>query len=1049
MAHSVIDSICPEEPLVREVASGRFPEAEVARLLAHAENCPACGRLLMHSGGFEATGEVLTHVVPPPTTPSNSAPEEVLPRGATVGRYMVLEKLGAGGMGVVYAAYDPELNRRLALKLLHGGSAQVERSGGQARLLREAQALARLSHPHVISIYDVGTWEERVFIAMELVEGPSLRDWLKQGPRPWREVVEVFIAAGQGLAAAHAAGLVHRDFKPDNVLLGKDGRVRVLDFGLARQVSAAAPGEEPPPQPVDVPWSELGQSPLNTPLTSTGLVIGTLAYMAPESYDGIFDARADQFSYCVTLYELLYGERPHGKTPGPPSTWRTPEPPRDARVPANVRRIVLRGLALEPEQRWPSMDALLGALGDTLPRRQRQWLAVGGLLVLSLGIGLPLQLRSTAEPPCQGGGRRLEGLWDGNRREALGQAFQATGKSNAEESWTRAAQVLDTYARDWTAMHVEACEATRVRGEQSDAVLSLRMACLERRLQSLRALTDVYAHPDAALVDQAAKAASVLPLIAGCANVEALQAPVLPPEDAATRQKVERLEVRLAEARALFDSGQFEPALERTRTLADDALALRYRPLQAEVLELRGALEEKAGDVVGSEASLHQAVWAAEAGRHDEVIASASARLVRSAMLQAHFEQGREWAEHTRAVLERLGGDARIEAFLTNAMGAIFMREDKTAEALENFRQVVALRQKVYSAEHPEVAAAYNNLGAALIKDGRLAEAREALSHAQALYAKTLGPHHLETGNALHNLGILAQRVADDQAAVDYLQRALEAREGGTQRGTLDVAMTWGTLGVSQCHLRDYARCLSSYERALEIRRGILGPEHTDVSSSLADVAIALQAQGRWGEALEHYQRALRIAEAAEEHEPYQLISPLSGLGEVLLAQGKRAESLSYLQRALALAEKNEVDDAWALSTVVEKLADWYLKGGQHRQALPYYQRALALEEKRVPARHPDLFGPLVGLAECQLALHAPAQARAALERALETEPLSRLSASSLAHARFLLARAIWEGGEAAQARQLALQAQKALREAHEDSQASQVTAWLDAHAER
>ncbi|EPX60673.1 hypothetical protein D187_001322 [Cystobacter fuscus DSM 2262] len=1049
MAHGVIDSICPEEPLVREVASGRFPEAEVARLFAHAENCPACGRLLMRSGGFEATGEVPTHVVPPPATPSIPAPEEVLPRGATVGRYMVLEKLGAGGMGVVYAAYDPELNRRLALKLLHAGSDQVERSGGQARLLREAQALARLSHPNVTSIYDVGTWEERVFIAMELVEGPSLRDWLKQGPRPWREVVEVFIAAGRGLAAAHAAGLVHRDFKPDNVLLGKEGRVRVLDFGLARQVSASTPAEAVSPPPVDVPWSELGQSPLNTPLTRAGLVIGTLAYMAPESYEGIFDARADQFSYCVTLYELLYGERPQGKSPGPPSTWRTPEPPRDARVPANVRRIVLRGLALEPEQRWPSMDALLGALGDTLPRRQRQWLAVGGLLALSLGVGLPLQLRSTAEPPCQGGARRLEGLWDGARKAALGQAFQATGKPNAEESWTRTAQVLDTYAGDWAAMHVEACEATRVRGAQSDAVLSLRMACLERRLQSLRALTDVYAHPDAALVDQAAKAASALPLIAGCANVEALQAPVLPPEDAATRQTVERLEVRLAEARALFDSGQFKPALERTRTLADDALALRYRPLQAEVLELRGALEEKAGDVVASESSLRQAVWAAEAGRHDEVIASASARLVRSAMLQAHFDQGREWAEHSRAVLERMGGDARIEAFVTNALGAILMREDKTADALENFRQVVALRQKVYSTEHPEVAAAYNNLGAAFTKAGRFPEAREALSHAQQLYSKTLGPHHLETGNALHNLGILAQKTADEEAAVGYFQGALEAREVGSQRETLDVAMTHATLGASYCHLRDHARCLSANERALDIRRKILGPEHTDVATSLVDVAGALHALGRLDEALEYYQRALRIAEAAEEPVPYQLINPLSGIGEVLLTQGKRAESLSYLQRALALAEKNEADEIWALSTVVEDLGDWYLKGGQHRQALQYYQRALALDEKRLSARHPALFGPLMGVAECQLALHAPAAARAALERALTLEPLSRVSASSLAHARFLLARALWEGGDAAQARQWALQAQKALLQEHKDSEASQVTAWLNAHAER
>ena len=690
MSQSLIDSICPEEHSVREVASGRFAQDEVARLLTHAEKCPSCSRLLVRSGVGSAE-DTPTNVVAPPSPLAPPPPEELLPRGAMVGRYMVLEKLGSGGMGVVYAAYDSELNRRLALKLMHAGSEQVERSGGQTRLLREAQALARLSHPHVTAIYDVGTWKERVFIAMELVEGPSLRDWLKLGPQPWPRVVETFIAAGRGLAAAHAAGLVHRDFKPDNVLLGRDGRVRVLDFGLARQ---AAAHEEPLPVPIEVPWSERNNSPLETPLTRAGLVIGTPAYMAPESYGGVFDARADQFSYCVALYELLYGERPYGKQPGPPPSWKTPEPPREARVPAHVRRILLRGLDIEPQRRWPSMEALLEALGSTLPRRQRHWLVAAGLVVLSLGVALPL-MHNLSEPPCRGGARRLVGLWDGAREAALGQAFHATGRPNADESWSRTARVLDTYAHDWAAMHVEACEATRVRGEQSDAVLSLRMACLERRLESLRALTGVYEHPDAALVDQAARAAHALPPLQECANVEALQAPIPLPEEPSTRQSVERLRVRLAEARALFDSGQFKPALERTRALADDTLRVHYRPLQAEVLELRGALEEKAGDLTGSEASLKQAVWAAEAGRHDEVLASASARLVRSAMLQAHFAQGREWAEHARAVLERLGGNDRIEAFITNALGAIFMREDRTSEALETFRRVLALRQKV------------------------------------------------------------------------------------------------------------------------------------------------------------------------------------------------------------------------------------------------------------------------------------------------------------------------------------------------------------------
>ncbi|WNG35615.1 tetratricopeptide repeat protein [Archangium violaceum] len=1049
MAESPIDSICPEENFVREAASGRFPEAEVARLLDHAEKCPACSRMLVRSGVSSVSEDVPTNVVMAPAPLPESLPEEELPRGATVGRFMVLAKLGSGGMGVVYAAYDPELDRKLALKLLHPRSDQVEKSGGQVRLMREAQAMARLSHPHVISIYDVGTWHERVFIAMELVEGPSLRDWLKQGSRTWREVVEVFLAAGRGLAAAHAAGLVHRDFKPDNVLLGKDGRVRVLDFGLARQASAS---EEPlpPPKEPEVSLPERGSSPLDTPLTRAGLVIGTPAYMAPESYGGgVFDARADQFSYCVALYEALYGERPYGRTPGPPSTWRTPEPPRDGRVPASVRRIVLRGIDPKPEQRFPSMEALLEALGQTLPKHQRHWMVAASILLLSLGIGLPLQLRAPAEQPCRGGARRLEGLWDAPRKEVLGQAFRATGRPNADESWTRTAQVLDSYAQDWVSMHTEACEATRVRGEQSDEVLSLRMACLERRRQSLQALTDVYAHADAALVDQAAKAAHALPSLAGCSNVEALRATLRPPEDAASLEKVEQLRLRFAEARALFDSGQFKPALDRIGKLAEEAEALRYRPLQAEVLELRGALEEKAGNFSASEASLRQAVWAAEAGRHDEVIASASARLVRSGMLQAHYDKGREWADHARAVLERMGGDDRIEAFVTNALGAIHLREDKTEESLALFRQVVALRQKVYPPEHPEVAAALNNLGASLVKSGRVDEARQVLARAQAIYEKALGPNHPETGNALHNLGQLALKAGDDVAALGYFQRALAARDTGLGAEHPEVGSTLDSLGGIQGNLHQYAQSLISYEQSVAIRKKAFGPGHTDVATSMVGVGNALSGLGRKSEALEQFRQALRIAEAAPEHNAVDLVYPLFGSAGVLRDLGRRAESLADYQCALGLAEKEVGKDSIESAIVLEGLADWYREGGQHRQALEHYKRALAVYEKRFPAHHPDVFGPLVGIGECQLALSAPAQAIAPLERALTLVGAPRLPAERVADLRFLLGRALWEGGAEdvrARARTLASQAYKELLAEHKEPKASRVAAWLEAH---
>ncbi|MCA9705293.1 MAG: serine/threonine protein kinase, partial [Myxococcales bacterium] len=252
-------------------------------------------------------------------------------RGTSLGRYLVLEPLGSGGLGDVYACYDPELDRRVAIKLLKTTAAALDRA--QLRLKREAQALARLAHPNVVAVHDVGIHDDRVFVAMELVEGQTLRAWLSAEPRSWSEVRDVMVAAGRGLAAAHAAGMVHRDFKPGNMMVGLDGRVRVLDFGLARAVSPGS-GSDAGEVPVLPPGSAglaagpaglaagaaglaagsagvPGSAGLDVAVTQTGVVLGTPAYMAPEQLTGTtVDGRADQFGFCCTLYEALWGKRP-------------------------------------------------------------------------------------------------------------------------------------------------------------------------------------------------------------------------------------------------------------------------------------------------------------------------------------------------------------------------------------------------------------------------------------------------------------------------------------------------------------------------------------------------------------------------------------------------------------------------------------------------------------------------------------------------------------------------------------------------------------------
>jgi predicted Ser/Thr protein kinase len=293
-----------------------------------------------------------------------------------LGRYRIERELGTGGMGVVYAAFDPDLERRVALKLLRSGPTEEART----RLLREARAMAKLSHPNVVAVYEVGTHEGTDYVAMELVDGDSLATWLREAERGRREVIDALVAAGRGLAAAHAVGLVHRDFKPHNVLRAKTGHIKVTDFGLARP-AGAAPGEAP-------------KGPVTEPtLTATGSLLGTPAYMAPEQWrGGDVGPATDQFAFCVALWEALANERPFRGDSSEElraSVERGPRTLDASKLPRRLREIVRRGLELEPAARWPSMDALLAEI----TRRRRSPYIAGAaaalLAVAAFAIAMP------------------------------------------------------------------------------------------------------------------------------------------------------------------------------------------------------------------------------------------------------------------------------------------------------------------------------------------------------------------------------------------------------------------------------------------------------------------------------------------------------------------------------------------------------------------------------------------------------------------------------------------------------------------------------------
>jgi len=458
------------------------------------------------------------------------ATDTALAPGSRVGRYVIVEKLGAGGMGVVYRATDPTLGREIALKVMAvrptAGSTAAEVSG---RLLREAQSLAKLSHPHVVSVHDVGTVGDDVFVAMELVEGKTLSEWRRDEKPTQAQILEVFAAAGRGVEAAHRANLVHRDFKPENVIVAEDGRVRVLDFGLARIADPGVDDSAPASaaKPVE-PGQDRAQQ-------STGRIIGTPAYMAPEQHrGGSVDERSDQFSFCVTLYEALYDGPPFaGKTleqlKRAVDAGRVEEPPEGTGVSPKLRRVLLRGLAVDRDHRYPSMTALLAGLDSATSTRGGGWrtlamLAAAALAAFAIAIALGASPRSAPTRPCADAGTVPADVWDAEVKVGVRNAFLATGRPHAQATFDRVAKVIDGHAAAWVAMRTEACEATRVHATQSDEVLALRNLCLDRRLEEIRELAARFRTADARGVDNSIHDAFTLGLIAQCADVDALLA---------------------------------------------------------------------------------------------------------------------------------------------------------------------------------------------------------------------------------------------------------------------------------------------------------------------------------------------------------------------------------------------------------------------------------------------------------------------------------------------------------------------------------------------
>ncbi len=841
-----------------------------------------------------------------------------LARGDLVGRYVIASAIGHGGMGVVYAAHDPELDRRLAIKVLHPHArGSIGSSSGQERMLREARAMARLNHRNVVVVHDVGPYEGSVYVAMEFIDGITLSQWLTAETRTWSEIVAVFAQAGEGLAAAHEAGLVHRDFKPENVMIagGPRGslRVVVMDFGLAR---TAADVDLMPTQAERILDPDAPTA-LDSGLTQTGALLGTPAYMAPEQHlQRRTTAQTDQFSFCVALHEALFGVRPFPGATAPELaltvTRGERQDPVDLRgVPARVHRALVRGLATEPAARWPSMRALVAELERDPSRRWRRIAAITAVPALAVAGAVMLDRLDDArdESICAGGDAQVAEVWNDERRTAIATAFAGTSLGHADETRARVEHALDGWVVAWPAAYREACEATSLAHVQSEDLLDRRMSCLRGRLADVDALLGQLEEITPRLVDRATWAVSSAVDLSMCADVDVLVANVPLPEDTAMRTYVDLLRVDVAVAQAQRTAGRSADARVSLESVLARLDQEDWPPLRAHVLFILAQVLDELGDPKVAEATMTEAYWTARKSGADRVAAQTASQLMSMKSL-SHPDEVDLWEQQARADLDRLGDQSEDRARFLDTLAEIALNAHELDRAEALHLEALPIWERLYGPESLDVAVVEHGLGnvAFLRKDDEMAIAH--YGHAIEIWRAQLGEHHPRLADGYNALGNVAHRAGRlDDAEREYTAglRVIEAAYGDSHIG---LAGPLNGLALVEDARGNFDRAFELHERFLAIATATYGERHPTVAIALSNGGDALIELGRVTEGIERHRRALAIREETLGRAHPVTGMSLDDLGHALAQQGRFTEAIPLFERGLEIAIENQAPPA-------------------------------------------------------------------------------------------------------------------------------------------
>jgi tetratricopeptide (TPR) repeat protein len=889
-----------------------------------------------------------------PTEPGGEAwfgeGDNAIGLGARLGRYELVRLVGMGGMGVVFEARDPELDRTVAVKVLRERGLGT---AGEARLRREGQTMARLTHPNVIRVYDVGVSRDHVFVAMEFVRGGTLADWLARGTRTPAEIIAVFVQAGRGLAAAHDAGLVHRDFKPTNVLVGDDGRVLVTDFGLARQSGDSMP----PTVPGGGPTIERAAP----NLTQTGHFVGTPGYMAPEQYSGgLVDGRADQFGFCVSLWRGLFSSAPYaGSTVdemvSAAMKLAIVEPPvgSASRAPPRIRAALQRGLDPDPSKRFPSMHALLAMLE---PRPSRRWVwiagAAGAAAIAAVVIAATRDNNHTTAPttdPCPAPDAEIAKLWNITRRTALRDHLTRVDPATGAQRFAAAAEIFDYNLAQWRDTHVAACRATRVDGKQSDSLLDARMGCLRDWLVQIGGIaTDLENAADPKQVESTIKSVSTIAPLSRCSDSNAMlarsQFPVAP-EARAESDAIQREGMAINKARK---GGNVEALVERTNRLVERARKLGNPATLTKAIGMRWRIAVMVGDVDGAIELLREVTEIAARAHDDTEAANAWSVMARlTAQYKGQPDEAKVMVSAARAAAARAGDPPELLADVLIVEGDVLnmARDDEGAlRAAETARSLLVEigAGRPGSSLGPKLADVSQTISTIHWFADRLDRSIPLLQEAKAIWDRAYGPDTVESSGALLDLAQILSQRGEYEAALIAARDGVRIREERTGRSQV---LALGLLIQAEVeHAADRVDdAIGTAERALAIARDTMSPDA--VQTEEIRIAGIYGTAGRYREALAIYQRAL----AAFDKSGMKTINvPMwwVELGMIERELGQCKDAIVHFRKAAAIARELEGDESAYAGRAIRAEGECHYVLGRTRDAIATLERGLSF---RIP----------------------------------------------------------------------------------------------------